>query len=43
MKKVIFAALAILGIVLGAANIVTLAHASAYSFAPPNQNEGANN
>jgi hypothetical protein len=43
MKKLVFASLAILGIALGAANIVTLAHASAYSFAPPTQNEGANN
>jgi hypothetical protein len=38
MKKNVFAALAVLGIVLGIANIVTPAHASTYSFAPANVN-----
>jgi hypothetical protein len=40
MKKIVFATLATLGMLLGAANIVTLAHASTNSFALPNQNEG---
>ena len=40
MKKFAFAALAILGIVLGTASLT--APANAYTFAPPAQNGGAN-
>jgi hypothetical protein len=42
MKKIAFVALAVLGIALGTATLATPAHAYT-SFAPPNQNEGANN
>jgi hypothetical protein len=37
MKNFVFAALAVLGLVLGTASLTSPAHA-AYSFAPPNQN-----
>ena len=40
MKK-LFAALAVLGIVLGTATLITPAHAACYSFAG-NQNQGNN-
>ena len=39
MKK-IFAALAVLGIVLGTATLITPANATYYNFAPPNANSG---
>jgi hypothetical protein len=41
MKKIVFAAIAVLSMTVGTA--VFAAPANAYSFALPNQNEGSNN
>lgn len=40
MKKFAFAALAVLGVALGAANLITPANASPASLFPPSQNVG---